>query len=73
MTYTNDQIRAAINAAEAIEKPLSPVSARVVVTQETLSALIYGANEFVQRDCTKRIDEMSEAIETAMDALRHVR
>lgn len=49
-TPTNHQIQAAINAAEAVDSPLSPAATPVTITHETLAALLYAAKEYLADD-----------------------
>jgi len=48
MKPNTHQIQAAINAAEAVAKPLLPPSTPVTITQETLLALIDGSKSLLE-------------------------
>jgi len=48
MSYSTHQIQAAINAAEAVIKPIQPLNASVIVTQDTLKALVEAAKEALE-------------------------
>jgi len=47
MSYSTHQIQAAINAAEAVIKPIQPLNASVVISQDTLAALVEAAKRFL--------------------------
>lgn len=50
MKPSTHQIQAAINAAEAVDSPLSPAATPVTITHETLAALLYAAKEYLADD-----------------------
>ena len=70
MEPTKDSIRAAINAAEFAIKPHAHSSLPVSVTHETLTTLLFAANEHLSMNAKERLKRLELGVHEAMEALR---